>query len=142
MLEIRARGTGRQGIGRASAVADPEGSGRSPLDWAASARPTLWVGRLWEGADPDRDAGRVLGPTRPGAGLWLPAAVLHLHDPHALPPGTRPAPATPASTTAFDAEPPGLADYALYNEGVAWLRQHHTLHPLELPGVLESRRRR
>jgi hypothetical protein len=128
-------------IGGALAAADPEGSGRSPLDWDAHGEAlTLWVGRLWEADDPypvlaafwDADP-------LPGAGLWLPAAVLHLRDPQRFAPwdeDTRRGYATLAD--AADAALPPAELYRLFNDGVSALRARHALHPLEAPAVLAA----
>ncbi len=112
---------------------------RSPLDWGEHAETlTLWVGRLWETDDPYRTlAAFWAAEPLPGAGLWLPAAVLHLRDPQNFAPWDEDLRATYAmlDDSAGGDEAP-TERYRLFNEGVAWLRQRHQLHPLELPAVL------
>ena len=70
-------------IGDTLAAADPFGAARSPLDWGEQAEMlTLWVGRLWEADDPTLFLKAMWeGDSLPGAGLWLPAAVLYYADP-------------------------------------------------------------
>jgi hypothetical protein len=128
-------------IGDALAVSDPAGGRRAPVDWKRHGEAlTLWVGRLWEAQDPE-EVLRAFWQADPipGAGLWLPAAVLHLRDPRRF------APWDEASRRGYglldDAadrgEPPGER-YALFNAGATWLREHHRLHPLEAPAVLSA----
>jgi uncharacterized protein (DUF2461 family) len=128
-------------IGDALAVADPVGAGRSTLDWAAHGETlTLWVGRLWEADDPHPllVAFWKVEPL-PGAGLWLPAAVLHLRDPQRWQSWDEDA---RRGFAVLDDAPGGGASvaerYRLFNEGVAWLRSRHSLHPLEVPGILAA----
>jgi hypothetical protein len=125
-------------IGDALAAADMEGCLRSPLDWSEHADAlTLWVGRLWESDDPYRTlAAFWAAEPLPGAGLWLPAAVLHLRDPQSFAPWDE---ATRAAYAALDdssADEPPAERYRLFNEGIAWLRQRYQIHPLEIPAVL------
>ncbi len=70
-------------IGAALADADPAGAARSALDWPAHGETlTLWAGRLWEADDPYPILAAFWeADPLPGAGLWLPTAVLHLRDP-------------------------------------------------------------
>jgi hypothetical protein len=126
-------------IGEALAVADPEGAARSPLDWAAySEALTLWVGRLWESDDPYAIlAAPAQADDLPGAGLFLPAAVLHLRDPQLF------APFNDAIRQGYERLDAGAAHaetaverYRLFNEGVAWLRAKYNLHPLEAADFL------
>jgi uncharacterized protein (DUF2461 family) len=129
-------------IGDALATADLEGCLLSPLDWGAHAETlTLWVGRLWETDDPYRTlAAFWAADPLPGAGLWLPAAVLHLRDPQNFAPWSEDARAAYAvlDDSAGGDDPPAER-YYLFNEGIAWLRQQHQIHPLEMPAVLASR---
>jgi 5-methylcytosine-specific restriction protein B len=128
-----------KGIGDALAAADMHGCSRSPLDWGEDADTlTLWVGRLWESNDPycmlsklwDADA-------LPGAGLWLPAAVLHLRDPQNFAPWHEEIRSVYAELDdSAGGDGPAAERYRLFNEGMAWLRQRHSLHPLEVPAVL------
>jgi hypothetical protein len=126
-------------LGDALAAADPAGAGRCPLDWGAHGEIlTLWVGRLWEAEDPYPVLAEFWQADElPGAGLWLPAAVLHLRDPQSFFPWDEDSRRglalldDSAETTAPPAE-----RYRLFNEGLAWLRARHQLHPLEIPPVL------
>jgi hypothetical protein len=122
------------------ADADPESAARSPLDAARHAEAlVLWIGRLWE--TPEAALPGVLeafwqADPVPGAGLWLPPAVLHLRDPQQFPPWSE---ACRAGYATLEDSPPigrPAEDYALYCEGVAWLRERLVLHPLEVPGLL------
>jgi uncharacterized protein (DUF2461 family) len=130
-----------KGIGGALAAADPNGSARSPLDWGEHAETlTLWVGRLWETDDPYRTLGAFwAADPLPGAGLWLPAAVLHLRDPQNFAPWDEDIRAGYATLDdRADEEEPPDGRYRLFNEGVAWLRQRHLVHPLEMPAILAA----
>jgi uncharacterized protein (DUF2461 family) len=128
-------------IGAALTAADPASSARAPLDWAAHTEALrLWVGRLWEADDPYAmlTAFWSADPL-PGAGLWLPAAILHLRDPQGFALWNEEA--RQGFTTlddGADAAGPPAERYRLFNEGVAWLRAAHRLHPLETPAVLEA----
>jgi hypothetical protein len=129
------------GMGAALAVADPSGSRRAPVDWVQYAEAlTLWVGRLWEAEDPE-DALRAFWQADPipGAGLWLPAAALHLRDARRFPPWDEASRRGYAILDdAADRGEPAWERYALFSAGVAWLREHHRLHPLEAPAVLAA----
>jgi 5-methylcytosine-specific restriction protein B len=128
-------------IGAALAVADPGSGRRAPVAWQRHAEAlTLWVGRLWEADDPAAflQAFWQADPI-PGAGLWLPPAVLHLRDPRRFYPWDE---ASRHGYSVLDdsadrGEPP-WERYPLFNAGVAWLREHHRLHPLEAPAVLAA----
>ncbi len=128
-------------LGTALAAADAVSAASSPLDWATHGEwLTLWIGRLWEADDPGEhlEAYARANPV-PGAGLWLPAAVLHLKDPRRYPPwdaATRRGYAL--LDDACDEAVPPAQRYQLFTEGVAWLRARHRLHPLEVPAVLCS----
>jgi 5-methylcytosine-specific restriction protein B len=129
-----------KGISAALAAADLEGCLRSPLDWGEHAETlTLWVGRLWESDDPYRMlAAFWAAEPLPGAGLWLPAAVMHLRDPqHFAPWGEDIRSAYSALDDSGEEEPPAER-YRLFNEGIAWLRQQYQLHPLEIPAIVAS----
>jgi 5-methylcytosine-specific restriction protein B len=135
-----ARGDGKA-IGDALAVADPAGAGRSPLDWGAHAETlTLWVERLWKAEDPYPLLAEFwTDDPLPGAGLWLPAAVLHLRDPQRFGPWDETARLGYAALDDSDpGDSPAAERYRLFNEGVAWLRSKHALHPLEAPAVLAA----
>jgi len=122
------------------AEADPESAARAPIDAAGDAEAIiLWVGRLWETPEPALPtvlAAFWQADPIPGAGLWLPPAVLHLRDPQGYPPWSEAL--RTGYATVEDAVATGRPadDYAVYREGVAWLREHLTLHPLEVPAVL------
>src|SRR5262249_25008881 len=98
-----------------------------------------WTARLWEAEAPEEvlSAFWLAEPLR-GAGLWFPAAVLHLREPHRFQPWDY------ASRQGFarlveEAEAEDLVQrYRLFNEGSAWLCQRYRIHPLELPGLLAA----
>jgi MoxR-like ATPase/uncharacterized protein (DUF2461 family) len=130
-----------QMIGAALTMAGTATAGLPSLDWnGLGERLLLWARRLWEAEDPYA----VLGPfwsegPLQGAGLWLPTTLLYLRD--------------PLQWQNWDEEVRrgfGLLDdaaghdassaerYRLFNEGVAWLRQRHNLHPFEVADVLAA----
>jgi 5-methylcytosine-specific restriction protein B len=128
-------------IGAALAAADPASARRAPVDWKGCAEDlTLWVGRLWEADDP-AEVLRAFWQADPvpGAGLWLPPAVLHLRDPRRFDPWDEAARQGHAvlDDSADRGDPPAER-YLLFNAAVAWLREHHRLHPLEAPAVLAA----
>jgi 5-methylcytosine-specific restriction protein B len=127
-----------KGIGDALAAADLAGCLRSPLDWGKHAETlTLWVGRLWESDDPYRTlAAFWAAEPLPGAGLWLPAAVMHLRDPQNFAPWNEEIRAAYATLDDSGSDEAPAERYRLLNEGIAWLRRHRQLHPLEIPAVL------
>jgi uncharacterized protein (DUF2461 family) len=132
------RGDGKA-IGDALAVADPAGAGRSPLDWGTHAETlTDWARRLLEADDPYPLLAEFWREDPlPGAGLWLPAAVLHLRDPQRFGPWDENVRLGYAVLDDGDAGSAPAADrYRLFNEGAAWLRARHGLHPLEVAAVL------
>jgi hypothetical protein len=120
---------------------DPAGERRLRLDAKArEATLPLWVGRLWEADDPFEilEAFWRADPL-PGAGLWLPPAVLHLRDPRRFHPwdeATRRGYA--ALDDGLDRGEPAAEHYRLFNEGLTWLREQHRIHPLEVPAVLAA----
>jgi 5-methylcytosine-specific restriction enzyme B len=128
-------------LGAALAIADAAGARSAPIDWHAQAETlTLWVGRLWE-ADAPYEMLEVFwrADPIPGAGLWLPAAVLHLKDPHrfhAWDEVARQGYAVLADGGDFAA--PAVERYHLFNEAIGRLRDLHRLHPLEAPAVLAA----
>src|SRR5262249_4659383 len=134
---LRAR-DGKQ-LGDALALADPAGSARCRLDWgAASEALTARVGRLWECEDPYSLLKEFWqADALPGAGLWLPAAVLHLRDPQRL--GLFNADVRRGlallDDSAASADPPAER-YRLANEALVWLRQQYSVSPVILPDVL------
>jgi uncharacterized protein (DUF2461 family) len=133
------RGDGKA-IGDALAAADPAGAGRSTLDWGAHAETLAeWVGRLWRAEDPQPVlAAFWQEDPLPGAGLWLPAAVLHLRDPQRFMPWDEDVRQGYATLDDGLLLAPAAERYRLFNEGAAWLRARHGLHPLEVPGVLAA----
>src|SRR5262249_4212946 len=73
----------------------------------------------------------------PGAGLWLPAAVLHLKDARRfLPWGEEVRQGYALLDDGADLGDAPAERYRLFNDGAAWLRERHGLHPLEVPAVL------
>jgi 5-methylcytosine-specific restriction protein B len=141
MERALANGDGK-GIGAALATADLEGHLRAPLDWGEHAETlTLWVGRLWESDDPYHTLACFwAAEPLPGAGLWLPAAVLHLRDPQNFAPWNEDIRSAYSVLDDDRADEPLAERYRLFNEGVAWLRQHYQIHPLEMPAVLAALR--
>ena len=130
-------------IGAALADADPAGAGRGAvaLDWSAHGETlTLWAGRLWEADDPYPILASFWeADPLPGAGLWLPAAVLHLRDPQRFAPWGEAARRGYATLDdALDAAGSAAERYRLFNEGVTWLRSRHHVHPLETADVLAA----
>ena len=126
-------------IGAALAAADPQGWARAPLDWARHGDDlTLWCGRFWESDDPYTHLTAFWqADPLPGAGLWLPAAVLHLRDAQRFGPWNDTLRQGYAALDDDTGGPPAER-YRAFNEGIAWLRQRHGLHPLEVPGVLAA----
>jgi MoxR-like ATPase len=125
-------------IGDALATADPTGAARAPLDWGAHGEMlTLWAGRLWEADDPYPLLSDFWeADPLPGAGLWLPAAVLHLRDPQRFLPWDDELRRGYALLDDSIAVGPPSERYRLHNEGANWLRARYSVHPLELPSVL------
>jgi len=126
-------------IGSALSTADPAGSTRSSLDWAdQTAALVLWVERLWQAEEPAPVLAEFWREDPlPAAGLWLPAAVLHLRDPQRFSPWNeemRQGLALLDDSLSLALAP--AESYRLANEAVAWLRERYQLHPLEVPDVL------
>lgn len=125
----------------ALAAADPVGARCAPVPWkSAGAELARWVRRLRDVDDPYPvlDEFWRADPVR-GAGLWLPAAVLHLRDPRRFAPWNEAARQGYAGVddgTAFIGLP--AEHYRLFNEGIARLRIDLHLHPLEAPSVLAA----
>ncbi len=127
-------------IGAALAEANA-GAGRSGFDWQAHGETlTLWVGRLWETDDPYPLLARFWeADPLPGAGLWLPAAVLHLRDPQAFAPWDDVVHQGYATLDdALDGAGSTAERYRLFNEGAGRLRIDHHIHPLETADVLAA----
>jgi 5-methylcytosine-specific restriction protein B len=128
-------------LGAALAIADPAGAQRSRIDWHRQAAAlTHWVGRLWESAHPEEilEAFWRCDPI-PRAGLWLPAAVLHLKDPQRFPgwdEATRQGYATLDDSANLGES--GVERYRLFQEAVNALCEHYRIHPFEIPSVLAA----
>jgi hypothetical protein len=126
-------------IGAALGLADLDSSRRTPIDWQRHAAAlALWVGRLWEADDPyDTLEMFCRSDPLPGAGLWLPAAVLHLRDARRFQPWNEP---VRHGYTALDDSLPFAESagerYRLFNEGVACLCNRYRIHPLEVGSLL------
>ena len=74
-----------------------------------------------------------------GAGLWLPAAVLHLRDLRRfLPWGEEVRQGYALLDDSADLGDAPAERYRLFNDGAAWLRERHGLHPLEVPAILAT----
>lgn len=135
-----AQGDGKA-LGLALAAADPDSVGRSPLDWGEHAdRLNEWISQLWESESPEMVLRAFWREDPlPGAGLWLPTAVLHLRDPQQFIPygdAVRRGLAALDDCAAWTREPADAYQLAC---GVAlWLRQKYTLHPLEVPALLTA----
>jgi uncharacterized protein (DUF2461 family) len=120
---------------------DQAGAERAPIDWIECGEAlAIWIGRLWECVDPYEMLERFWqADPIPGAGLWLPAAVLHLRDPEQFAlwdDKSRRAYAEFDDSLDFCGDT--ATRYRLFNEGLAWLRQRHHWHPLETRTVLEN----
>ena len=140
-LETALAGRDGPGLAAALAVADPAGARRAPLDWKTQGETlTLWIGRLWESDDPYETLTAFWHEdVLPGAGLWLPAAVLHLKDPRSfLPWSEEVRQGYDRLDDSTDLDIPTVQRYRLFNEGAAWLRERHGMHPLEVPAVLAA----
>jgi MoxR-like ATPase/uncharacterized protein (DUF2461 family) len=124
-------------LGAALSIADPVGASASPLLWDQLGEVlTCWIGRLWETDDPYATLTAFWdADPLPGAGLWLPAAVLHLRDPHQFHPWNETTRHGYATLDDADASSPSER-YRLFNAGLAWLGNRHKLHPLETAAVV------
>jgi 5-methylcytosine-specific restriction enzyme B len=126
-------------LGDALAIADPEGAARSPLDWGEHAATLMqWAAQLWHSEEPyAKLAEWWQSDALPAAGLWLPAAVLHLRDPQQFQPWNE---EVRRGYARLDDNDSGDAAerYRLFNEGVNWLRPSYQLHPLETPAILAA----
>jgi hypothetical protein len=128
-------------IGAALACADPASTRRGPIRWKTHSQTlALWVGRLWEADDPwDLLDNFWRCDPIPGAGLWLPAAVLHLKQPKQFFPWDETARQGYALLDdSADLGEPTAQRYQLFNEGVGRLCEQHHLHPLEVPALLAA----
>jgi uncharacterized protein (DUF2461 family) len=127
-------------VGAALAVADPAGGARAARWRGPADTLLLWVGRLWEAEEPYETLESFWRsePLR-GAGLWLPAAVLHLRDPRRFLPWDDTSRHGYAQLDDSVERGESLAEsYRLFNEGVTTLRQRHRIHTLEVPAILRA----
>ncbi len=128
-------------VGLALAMSDPIGAGRAPLDWGEHAGlALLWVSQFWETEEPEPllCAFWQQAPLA-GAGLWLPAAVLHLRDPQRFALFNEEVrQGLIRLDESFCPALPPEDGYRLANESLAWLRERYGLHPLETPAVLKA----
>jgi MoxR-like ATPase/uncharacterized protein (DUF2461 family) len=125
----------------ALAALDPVGALRLPTQ-----RPGLlgrlveWVQRLWLADDVYAELTAFWqAEPLPGAGLWLPAVVLHIRA------ATQFALWDDASRAglrqvcaAARADLPPAESYRLFNLAADWLVQQQRVHPLEVPGILAA----
>jgi hypothetical protein len=129
-------------IGAAVVLADPDSSRRAPIDWERNAAAlALWAGRLWEADDPYEvlEAFWKSEPI-PGAGLWLPAALLHLRDARRFQPWNERIRQGYASLDDCLTFTGSVAErYRCFNEGVVSLCNQNHIHPLEVPSLLAAR---
>src|SRR5205823_69347 len=100
----------------------------------------LWVGRLWETDDPYETL-EAFWRSDPiaGAGLWLPAAVLHVRDFRRFQLWNKLL--RQAYTRLDDSLPFARSTaegYRLFNEGISALCDRYPVHPLEIPSLLEG----
>jgi hypothetical protein len=128
-------------LAAALVIADPAGANRSQASWPGDADIlALWIGRLWDAEDPFSALESFWrADPLPGAGLWLPAAVLVLRDPDRFFPwddASRQGYALLDDSAAFGGPP--AERYRLYIEGVANLCDALRLHALEAPAVLAA----
>jgi hypothetical protein len=128
-------------FGAALQLVDEAGTRRTSRGWRTDAATlALWVGRLWEADDPYPvlDAFWSQSPLD-GAGLWLPAAVLHLRDPASFHVWNDDSRAAYGLFDDSDGIGGSLAErYRLFNEGLIALRERFGLHPLEVTPVLAA----
>ncbi len=113
---------------------------QAALDWDRHGEAlALWLGRLWEADDPYETLDAFWrSDAIPGAGLWLPTAVLHLKDPRRFHVWDDAARQGYAALGEGAEEGAAAERYRLFNEGIAWLRDQHRLHPFEAPAVLAA----
>lgn len=107
---------------------------------APSPRVLEWATRLWQADDPYSLLAEFWrSPPFAGAGLWWPAALLHVRDPLRFAPWSN---AHRASQCRLDdgidpADPPAES-YRRFNALCEQLRERHALHPLQLPAILAA----
>lgn len=128
-------------LSAALAEADPTGWERADVAWSEHGETLLsWARQLWEGS-PATLSRRLQSfwqsDPLPGAGLWLPAALLHLRDPLQYRIWNEPVRKGYAlidDAVAFVNDP--AESYRLFNEGMDWLCQCYSLHPLLTTNLL------
>jgi MoxR-like ATPase len=120
---------------------DPIGVDRAPIRWKTQTEGlTLWIGRLWEAHEPYEmlEAFWRADPIH-GAGLWLPAAVLHLRDPAQFQLWNETVRHGYARLDdGLDGSLAAPEAYRLFNEGVHALGELFRIHPLETADVLAA----
>jgi MoxR-like ATPase len=129
------------GIGAALAVADAASQRRAPIDWRRQGEElTLWVGRLWEANEPWEILTAFWhGDPLPGAGLWLPAAVLHLKHAQRFPAWdelSRHGFALLSDTAEHGL--PTVERYRLFCEGAVRLGERQRIHAMEMADFLAT----
>ena len=99
-----------------------------------------WAARLWHAEDPYPLLAEFWRqPPFAGAGLWWPAAVLHLRDPlRYLPWSEAHRHAQARLDDGVVAGDPPAEQYRRFNALAEHVRQKHALHPLLVPSVLAS----
>jgi len=110
------------------------------VDWSAEDEALiLWVGRLWEADDPYEILGRFWSSDAiAGAGLWLPAAVLHVRDPRRFHPWDEAARRGFAAVSDAVCAGPTAERYRVFNEGIARLLERYGADPLEAADLLRA----
>lgn len=140
-LETALAGKNAAEVAAALALVDPLSANRAGLEGDALVSVLLpWVQYLWESAEPLEALTHFWREDPvPRAGLWLPAAVLHLRLPKDFFPWGESLRAGYARLA--EAEEPGLTvgdTYRLYCEGCLALCRRYRMHPLEVPGLLTA----
>jgi 5-methylcytosine-specific restriction protein B len=121
--------------------ADPEGASRCCLEPRTVGEDLfLWVGRLWETDTPyECLAAFWQAQPLPGAGLWLPAAVLHLRAPQEFAPWNETLRRGYARLVEAGADQGSPVErYRCFNEAMSCLRERFRCHPLEVPALLAA----
>jgi MoxR-like ATPase len=125
---------------RALEVADPESARQAQIDWAGQGGAlAAWLGRLRDAADPFAVLAEFWrAQPVSGAGLWLPAAALHLRDPYQFP--AWPDAVRQGFALLDDAgeEPCPAACYRLFAAGATRFRERIRAHPLEVADLLAA----
>ncbi len=130
-----------RGVAAALALMDAAAVRRAPVAWEACGELLRdWGLRLTAAEDPlpVLDEFWRCEPI-PGAGLWLPTALLHIHDARRFAVWDEAARRGYAALSdADDPLVPAAERYRLFNEALAWLRGQHRLHPLEAPALFAN----